>query len=127
MDTGLLPLGKKGKFSREQKQKARVTRPRKSNLWAPTPIIVNETMGVLTRARTTLAREYSQQQKNDVVIQEVIGDLSDGVGDDNIDITAPESQHTPGSMDTLNINLEDSVFQGGRMATAETYCAGARF
>lgn len=66
--------------------------------------------GVLTRAKRSLAHEYTQQRQNDVVIKDVIADLSEGMEDKVVDLTAPDSQHTLGGMDTLNVNLGYSVF-----------------
>lgn len=67
---------------------------------------------MLKRARRSLAQEYTQEKQNDAVMKEVIADLSEGMEDEVVDLTAPHSQHTPESMDTFNKNLWDSVFRG---------------
>ena len=87
------------------------SKPRRPRLWAPDGVTPNQTAGVLTRARRSLAHEYTQQRHNDAVIKDVIVDLSEGMEDEVVDLTAPNSQHTPGGMDTLNVNLWDSVFR----------------
>ena len=52
-----------------------------------------------------------QQRHNDVVITDAIADLPEGLGDDCDNLAAPEPQLTPGSMDTLNVDLWDSCFR----------------
>ena len=59
-----------------------------------------------------MAHNYTQQRHNDVVIKDVIFDLSEGMEDEVVDLTAPYSQHTLGSMDTIIVNLW-SQFSGG--------------
>ena len=68
--------------------------------------------GVLTRARASIAHEYTQQRLNDDAIKDAIGNLPGDMGDEDADQTAPKPQHTLGSMDTINVNLWDSVFRG---------------
>lgn len=67
---------------------------------------------MLTRARRSIAHEYTQQRLNDDVIKDAIADIPQCVGVEVVDLSAEESQHTPGSMDTINVNLWDSVFRG---------------
>lgn len=67
---------------------------------------------MLTRARRSLAQEYTQNIQIDVVIKDVIVDLSEGMEDEAVDLTAPGLKHTSGSIDTLTVNLWDSVFRG---------------
>ena len=104
-------LGRRGGITKEQKGKAKPSKPRRPRDWAPDANTPNHTTGMLTRARS-IAHEYTQQRLNDDAIREAIADLPEGVEDEDVDITAPESQHSPGSMDTINVNLWDSVFRG---------------
>ena len=79
------------------------SRQRKPRAWMPPTVLPNLTDGVRTRALAAQVAEYEQQQVNDDTICEVLADLGgyDGIGD----FVAPDSQHSLGSMDTLNVNL----------------------
>ena len=105
-------IGRRGRLTEEQKGKAKTSKPRRPHLWAPDVNMPNQPTGVLTRARRSLAHEYTKQRHNDAVIEETIADLSEGRGDAVVDLNVPDSHPTLGSMHTLNVNLCDSVFKG---------------
>ena len=75
----------------------------------PPTVQPNLTDGVCTRATHSQVLEYEQQRLNDDAICEVLADFEGYEGLD--DVLAPESQRTVGSMDTVNVNLWDSVFR----------------
>ncbi|KAG0572931.1 hypothetical protein KC19_VG135200 [Ceratodon purpureus] len=103
---------KKSRLTKEEKGKGK-GQPRKPQTWVPEGITPNDTLGAVTRARRNLAEQLTQQRVNDHVISDVIAALSEEMDNKEWeDVTAPESQHNVGSMDTLNLNLFHSVFGG---------------
>jgi hypothetical protein len=84
------------------------SRPRRPRAWKPPTVQPNITSGVCTRGLAIQQAEYEQQLANDDVICEVLANYGgyEGLGD----FVAPEGQHSVGSMDTININLWESVF-----------------
>ena len=91
-------------------------KPRKPRAWLPPTVLPNLTDGVCTRALATQVAQYEQQLLNDATICEVLADVGDCEGLD--DIVSPETQHSVGSMDTCNVNLWESVFQDDAWRTA---------
>ena len=91
----------------------------------PPTVLPNLTDGVRTRALAAQVAEYEQQLVNDDVICEVLADL--GAGDGLGDILPPDSIHSQGSMDTLNINLWESVFRDDAWRTCSPISKQAGF
>ena len=60
--------------------------------------------------------EYEQQLLNDDTICEVLADYGGYEGLE--EFVAPEVQHPVGSMDTLNVNLWESVFRDDAWRTS---------
>ena len=75
----------------------------------PPALQPNLTEGVRTRALAAQVAEYEQQRVNDDTIWSVLGDVGGYEGLE--EFVAPESQHSVGSMDTINLNLWESVFR----------------
>ena len=75
----------------------------------PPTVQPNLTDGVRTRALATQVAQYKQQMVNGDSIWEVLADFGGYEGLE--DFVAPEGQHSVGSMDTLNVNLWDSMFR----------------
>ena len=92
------------------------SKPRRPRAWMPLALQPNLTDGVRTRALAVQVADYEQQRVNDDAIWEVLGDVEGYVGLD--DIVAPESQHSLGSMETLNVNLWESVFRDDAWRTS---------
>jgi hypothetical protein len=99
---------KNGRFKREHKGKHQRTQPR---AWVPATVPPNPTAGVFTRAGRTLVAEYEQQRENDDTILGVLAHFEGGNDEAFVDLHALESQHTPGSMGTCNIDLWKTVFR----------------
>ena len=82
----------------------------------PPALQPNLTMGVRTRALAAQVAEYEQQRVNDDTIWSVLEDVGENEGLE--EFVAPESQHSVGSMDTVNINLWESVFRDDAWRTS---------
>ena len=76
----------------------------------------NLTDGVRTRALARQVAEYEQTMLNDDAICEALADFGGYEGLDNF--VAPEGQHSVGSMDTVNIDLWESVFRDDAWRTS---------
>jgi hypothetical protein len=102
---------KNGRFMKEQKGKAHLTKARKPRGWVPATVPPNPTVGVETRARKSLVREYKAQRENDDTIREVLVHFEGG--DFNIlpTGTALESHYKVGSFDNYIVDLWKSVFR----------------
>ena len=85
------------------------SKPRKPRAWMPPTVLPNLTDGVRTRALAAQVAEYEQQLLNDDTICGVLADLGGYEG--LSDFVGPDLQHSVGSMDTINVNLWDSVFR----------------
>jgi hypothetical protein len=78
------------------------SKPRKPRAWRPPTVLPSLTDGVRTRAAVAeTVAEYEQQLLNDDTICGVLDDLGgyEGLGD----FVGPDSQHSLGSMDTINV------------------------
>ena len=92
------------------------SKPRRPRAWVPPALQPNITDGVRTRGLAAQVAEYEQQLMNDDTICEVLADYGGYEGLD--DFVAPEGQQSVGSMDTLNINLWESVFRDDAWRTS---------
>ena len=92
------------------------SKPRRPRAWLPPTLQPNITDEVRTRALAAQIANYEQQMMNDDAIREVLVDIGGYEG--LSDFVAPESQHCVGSMDTMNINLWESVFRDDAWRTS---------
>ena len=82
----------------------------------PPPVRPNLTAGVHTRALAAEVVEYEQQRMNDELICDVLADIGGYEGLENLVTTG--THVSDGSMDTLNVNLWDSVFRDDAWRTS---------
>ena len=101
--------GRKGRLTREEKGKAKWSKPRNSAAWRPPPVVPNPGEGMRTRALAAQFAEEQRQRENDEAIAEVLAHFASG--DDFDGMVAPESQHTVDSLHTCSINLWEDVFR----------------
>ena len=105
-----------GRGTRQEKGKVVRSAPRKPRAWIPPTLQPNLTDGVRTRALAAQVAKYEQQRLNDDTICEV---LADSGGYDRLEeFVSPVVQRSVGSMDTLNVNLWESVFRDDAWRTS---------
>ena len=111
--------------TREEKGKLVRSKSRRPRAWMPPSVQPNLTDGVRTRALAAQVAEFEQQMVNDVAICEVLADVGGCEGLE--DFVGPVKQHSIGSMDTMNVNLWDSVFRDDAWRTSAPICKHTGF
>ena len=109
-----------GKRTREEKGKQVRSKSRRPRSWMPPPLQPNLTDGVRTRTLAAQVADFEQQMVNDDAICEVLADIGGCEGLDDFD--EPVKHDSIGSMDTMNVNLWDSVFRDDAWRTSAPIC-----
>lgn len=120
----LVGRGKNGRFTREEKAKGPLTKPQRARNWAPTLPMPNCRTGILTRSKNknvALYEDVAGFGENDVDYIANLGQPFNNTllaenEEANVDkifsnMPLSKSQHSVGSIETININLWDTVFR----------------